>query len=124
MRRREMLHLLHCGLVAFPECPFQCSTESELMKHIETDHQNQKCNFFSETFEIKEGADKHRNKEHPSFKPCLDIFDCTYGTRCNYSHEPLKKDFRCYQLGNEFNTRREMMQHRKKSMKSMTVECS
>ena len=28
----------HCGLTAFPDCPFQCYSNEELMKHIETDH--------------------------------------------------------------------------------------
>ena len=40
--------------------------------------------------------------------------DCSYGTRCHYSHEPLKKAFRCFQCGEEFNNRGEMMIHRKK----------
>ena len=39
--------------------------------------------------------------------------DCSYGTGCNYSHEPLKKAYRCYQCGEEFNTRSDMMVHRK-----------
>ena len=42
------------------------------------------------------------------------MFNCTYGTGCNYSHEPLLKDFRCYQCGQKFSTHREMMVHRKK----------
>ena len=25
---------VHCGLVAFPECPFLCKTQEELMVHI------------------------------------------------------------------------------------------
>ena len=33
---------VHCGLVAFPECPFQCSTKEELMKHIDRSHKKAK----------------------------------------------------------------------------------
>ena len=39
--------------------------------------------------------------------------NCSYGTECHYSHEPLKKAYRCYQCGEEFNTRSDMMMHRK-----------
>ena len=102
---------IHCGLTAFPNCPFQCYANEELVKHIETDHKRHKCNLCSETFETKEGMDKHRRKTHPSFKPCRNMSDCSYGTRCHYSHEPLKKAFRCYQCGEEFNNRGEMMIH-------------
>ena len=28
----------HCCLVAFPQCPFQCSSNADLLKHIETAH--------------------------------------------------------------------------------------
>ena len=104
----------HCGLTAFPDCPFQCYSNEELMKHIETDHKKRRCNFCSQTFETKEGLDKHRRKDHPSFKPCINMSDCSYGTGCHYSHEPLKKAFRCYQCGEEFNKSKEMMEHRKK----------
>ena len=67
---------VHCGLVAFPECPFQCSTKYDLMKHIQTAHKRQKCNFCSETFGTKEGLDKHRKKTHPPLSPvviCLTV---------------------------------------------------
>ena len=93
---------------------FQCYSNEELMKHIDKDHKRKICNLCSETFETKEGMDKHRRKTHPSFKPCRNISDCSYGKGCHYSHEPLKRAFRCYQCGEEFNTRREMMIHRKK----------
>ena len=52
----------------------------------------------------KKVADKHSKKKQPSFKPFLNMPDCTYIKRCNYIHEPLKKDIRCYKCGNDFNT--------------------
>ena len=39
---------VHCGLVAFPDCPFQCSSKEELMKHTDIAHKKRKCNFCSE----------------------------------------------------------------------------
>ena len=40
---------IHCGLTTFHNCPFQCYSNEELMKHIETDHKKHKCNFCSQT---------------------------------------------------------------------------
>ena len=55
----------------------------------------------------------HRKKNHPTFKPCLNMESCSYGEQCHYSHEPQKKAYTCYQCGDEFNNRSEMMVHRK-----------
>ena len=106
---------VHCGLVAFPECPFQCRTKEELMLHIDNDHKKQKCNFCTETFENKDSMESHRKKNHPTFKPCFNISDCSYGIRCHFSHIPMKKAYRCFQCGDEFNTRSDMMVHRKET---------
>ena len=57
--------------------------------------------------------ESHRRGNHPNYKPCINMFDCSYGTQCHYSHEPLKKAYRCYQCGDEFSTRSEMMFHSK-----------
>ena len=46
---------VHCALVAYYMCPFQCSSKDELIVHIENKHKRQKCNFCKETFETKEG---------------------------------------------------------------------
>ena len=55
---------IHCRLVAFPECGYQCTKNEDLTKHIETAHAKQKCNICSETFETKTGADNHMNAKH------------------------------------------------------------
>ena len=108
---------VHCGLVTFPACPFQCRTKEKLMGHIDKDHKRQTCNFCSETFETKDGMETHRKENHPTFKPCLNMRDCSYGTRCHYSHIPMTKAYRCFQCGDEFSTRSDMMVHRKESHK-------
>ena len=36
-------------------------------------------------------------------------YNCSYGTECHYSHEPLKKAYRCYQCGEELNTRSDIL---------------
>ena len=56
---------IHCGLQAFPECPYQCTKKEDLMQHIETEHAKKKCDICSETFETKQGLDKHINIKHP-----------------------------------------------------------
>ena len=65
---------VHCGLAAFPECPFQCRTQEELMVH-----KRQKCNFCKESFETKEGMETHRKNSHPTYKPCVNMEVCSYG---------------------------------------------
>ena len=59
---------VHCCLVAYPGCPFQCNSQEDLLKHIDTDHVKLKCDECSETFETKEGKENHRRKQHPGVK--------------------------------------------------------
>ena len=110
---------IHCALSAFPECPFQCSSNEELLKHIEIAHAKQKCNDCSETFDTKEGLqqhikrthssefwctscetrfetkndlDQHIFNNHKSHKPCREFTKnnkCEYDTECRYNHTLL-----------------------------------
>ena len=57
---------------------------------------------------------KHRLDVHRTFKPCKNIMNCPYGDRCFYSHTPISENkFRCYQCNEEFDTKGNMMIHRK-----------
>ena len=60
-----------------------------------------------------QGMETHRKKSHPTYKPYLNMEACSYGVKCHFSHEPQKKAYRCYQCGEEFNTRSDMMVYRK-----------
>ena len=57
---------IHCALGAYPDCPFQCHSNEDLLKHIESAHKKRKCKDCSETFETNDGLDKHRRKSHPT----------------------------------------------------------
>ena len=57
---------VHCALEAFPQCPFQCSSKEDLLKHIETAHKQLKCNNCNERFDTKAGLEKHIKKTHTS----------------------------------------------------------
>ena len=32
---------IHCALVAYPDCPFQCHSNEDLLKHIESAHKKE-----------------------------------------------------------------------------------
>ena len=72
---------IHCALVAYPMCPFQCSSNEDLLKHIDIDHKEIKCNFCSETFVTEAGIDKHRKKMHPS--PTVEHPNISTGVQSN-----------------------------------------
>ena len=105
---------IHWALVAYPMCTYQCKTQDELQSHLNIAYKKKKCNLCEDIFETKEGLESHWTKNHPTFKPCRNMNDCSYGRKCMYSHEPMKKFFRCYQCGEEFNTRPYIMVDRKK----------
>ena len=73
-----------------------------------------KCPFCSEKFQSNKQVGQHRKDIHPTFKPCRYMDQCKFQSECFYSHSQIPENkFRCYQCGNEFNTKHEMMIHRK-----------
>ena len=73
-----------------------------------------KCNFCEETFTSKKALSTHKADVHKTFKPCRDPINCVYQAGCYFSHVPVTLGkVRCYQCGEEFNTKNVMMIHRK-----------
>ena len=65
-------------------------------------------------FPSKNTLSTHKRDVHKSFKPCRDIVNCRYQVGCYFSHIPITAGmFRCYQCGEEFNSKNTMMIHRK-----------
>ena len=73
-----------------------------------------KCNFCEMFFPSKNTLSTHRMDVHRSFKRCRDITNCQYQLGCYFSHIPITAGMvRCYQCGEEFNSKNTMMIHRK-----------
>ena len=75
---------------------------------------NKKCPFCNENFTSQNQVTRHRKDVHPTFKPCRNITQCQFQSECIYSHEPIPDGIsRCFQCGDDFNTKHDMMMHRK-----------
>ena len=72
------------------------------------------CNFCDKAFISKNLLSRHKADVHKSFKPCRDTNNCVYQGGCYYSHVPVPiGKVRCYQCGEEFDSKNTMMIHRK-----------
>ena len=100
----EMICHIQCG-------GGQCTRgESESQRKINL----YKCNFCDEAFVSKNLLSTHKADVHKSFKPCRDTNNCVYQGGCYYSHVPVPiGKVRCYQCGEEFDSKTTMMIHRK-----------
>ena len=95
------------------QCNIDNSNNSE--NRIPSSQENEIiCNFCPLKFSSKNLLSKHRFDVHRTFKPCKNITNCPYGNRCFYSHTPISENrFRCFQCNEEFDTKGDMMVHRK-----------
>ena len=65
-------------------------------------------------FPSKNTLSTHRLDVHRSFKTCRDITNCQYQAGCFFSHVPVTLGkVRCFQCGEEFDSKHTMMIHRK-----------
>ena len=97
-------------------CHYQCERDKCTREETETPKSiiTHKCNFCEMAFPSKNTLATHRRDVHKSFKPCRDIANCQYQVGCYFSHIPITSGmFRCYQCGEEFNSKNTMMIHRK-----------
>ena len=121
------------------DCSFQSNGKPLLISHVnETGHKSRmleivdvrqehiqntqekgemrkkQCPFCNETFTSQNQVTRHRKDIHPTFKPCRNIDKCKFQSECFFSHELIPEGkFRCFQCGDDFNTRHDMMIHRK-----------
>ena len=73
-----------------------------------------KCNFCESYFGSNKQMSRHRKDVHPTHKPCRNLERCEFSESCYFSHSPIPDGwFRCFQCGNDFQTRNAMMIHRK-----------
>ena len=103
-------------------CPFQSNNIKHLRTHMkEQSHcfellhfQVVKCTFCSNTFKSRMEMTKHRKETHYTFKPCKNLNVCVFKEECIFNHDPILEGLhRCFQCGNDFQTKNEMMIHRK-----------
>ena len=75
-----------------------------------------KCVYCSEQFKLKDELNKHRLSKHKTFKPCEKFSQghCQFGERCFYNHIKLSHgEFICYVCGKTFESKRDLMLHRR-----------
>jgi DNA-directed RNA polymerase subunit RPC12/RpoP len=96
-------------------CHLECGSGICVMNEIRNEVKNSyKCNFCDRTFMSKNSLSTHRMDVHRTFKPCREIASCQYQNGCYFSHTPVPLGkVRCYQCGEEFNSKNIMMVHRK-----------
>lgn len=100
------------------QCDYQGSSESTLRNHMEHKHK-------FECFACHEGFDSfgdlmvHRKANH-KVKACRFLTNCKFGDKCHYKHpetdaQKEEEDWQCNSkdCGTWFNTKKEMMEHRK-----------
>ena len=112
------------------DCPFQGTREEELKNHISMKH-TIKCRICDEAFNDKRNLMKHRKKEHPSrVAPCKNFLEgiCSYTAEsCHWIHGKVEKDVRsinCYICGKAFNSKTEVMKHRRESHGNVVEPCN
>ena len=72
------------------------------------------CNLCDETFVSRNMLSTHKTDVHRTYKPCRDMVNCVFQSGCYFSHVPVTLGkVRCFQCGEEFNTKNTMMIHRK-----------
>ena len=70
------------------------------------------CNFCIDMFMNRNEMWEHRKQAHTTFKPCRNMPNCHHGDNCVYSHRHLNDGmFLCYQCGDEFTSKHNMMKH-------------
>ena len=114
---------------ACSQCQFQTNNRESFTKHIKITHIQEivenkkaetqslfKCALCAERFKTKVEANRHRIKNHKTYKPCNNFpqGNCTYGDNCFFNHIILQNGYSiCYECGKTFSERSLFMSHRK-----------
>ena len=112
------------------DCDFQTTSETYLKKHIEIKHLI-KCKLCEGEFKDKKTFMQHRKKEHySSVAPCNKFAEnsCPFvEDTCWWSHkarEISSEKLHCFICGKSFNSKMELMRHRKKEHLHLVKECT
>ena len=72
------------------------------------------CNKCKKDFIYRIDLTKHIREEHKTFKPCLNINNCTFLPRCRFNHKVYPKGTQiCYECEFTCKSLHELMRHRK-----------
>ena len=125
---RHMKNHIEDGDWTCDGCAYQCSDQNDLLNHLleKRDHstilldhllnknvydRRDKCNLCGEMFESKTSLHSHLLSSHKSYKPCNKMPNCS-GEECRFNHDEITEGVHlCYQCGNEFSSRSELMDH-------------
>ena len=109
------------------DCAHQTNSSDNLKRHLDiTHHKSQKiktpaiqefpCSLCTLKCQDKSELENHRKRTHKSFKPCTNLPDCQYASKCIFNHSKVDSNiFVCYECGDELKTFNDLMAHRKNS---------
>ena len=104
------------------ECDFQTNKISVLTNHMKDKAhifdliqvKLVQCPFCEEVFLSRSDLIRHRKISHPTYKPCRNQTGCVFKSECIFSHDITPEDMcRCYECGEYFQNKNDMMLHRK-----------
>ena len=107
-------------------CDFT-SLDPHAMKLHKVSHRSTsviKCSTCDEVFDDYSKLSTHKKLKHRSFKLCkyFELGSCLFGDNCLYSHKKLEAgQLRCFDCGDEFQEKHNLMLHRKNAHRSGSV---
>ena len=107
------------------ECPFQGTQQSQLNQHIQLKHRI-KCRNCENFFKHKPELMVHRKKEHyETVASCKKGVNCEFTDRCWWKHKKMdSKDIECYFCEESFETKDQVMLHRKANHTKVVKSCT
>ena len=73
------------------------------------------CSFCAAKFFNNAELEMHRHQTHKTFRPCKNMPQCPYESSCVFNHSIIDTNmFLCFECGEQFETFRELMFHRKR----------
>ena len=120
------------------ECDFQGTTDIQLRKHVNLKHTSRghdntiiECRICGEGFDVKWKLMKHRKIKHiTSVAPCKNYIEekCNFtALMCWWNHEEKqigqKEDIDCFVCNETFQSKPELMTHRKKNHSEIIRQC-
>ena len=95
------------------DCAHQTNSSDNLKRHLDiTHHKSQKiktpaiqefpCSLCTLKCQDKSELENHRKRTHKSFKPCRNLPDCQYASKCIFNHSKVDSNiFVCYECCDE-----------------------